>query len=947
MDAMTEIMRALWIGGLAATPLALGVGLVCRVRVWSAATKHTLWLAVLASFVTPVIGVFVWRPDWFGSERLLGAAENVIKAIESATPREPKTEVAQVKPEPKVAAQSAPASMFVGPVLVPLIQPENEARFVVDTPRAIPFEAENMRAARADYATLTSPMSALGRATPLGLASPLGLAPGTGRAARNEISERPARARIDRSGAAESRPERREPAPEPAVVPDAKKVESAGQLRTVAAALVAVRDWLGSASPIPVVLWLGVAALLLCARLVRTARAGRLIRMSEPADVHVRAMVRSAAEQIGLSRVPEARMVDEAVSPMIWCGLRPKLILPRGLWNALDQSSQRAVVVHELAHVRRWDHVLCWLDLAIGSLYWWHPVSWWARRRLHDEAEASCDAWVVNTLPESRRAYATALLATKSFVSMKGRVSGPWLSHGSFSGGVGVLSGSAKKMARRITMVMTQKSASRVSLFGAFTAAGVVALGAFVMPGLACPPEEKAEKEASKNKASGFVVITPDGKKVKSADGNVQFFGEAPALEAMRAKKAKSGAFAAPVAPVPPVAPVAPVPPVAPVAPMPPMPPGTGVFFESAPKAKVIARGGQCGASRPKAIASSQDLRSGRTARAYVLSPGKAEALYKLLSRSDVPILVQRKGNSIVVWETDAQHPIVAGFVEIINPGGSGGASGEGSGRSAARSAEQAEAGARRGLTRSYEQALRELNANRANIERNAERMRAQADRFREQQEQLEAMTERLQEQAAELQAGDSRKIVEQAASEMRRRAESVRQRSRSTDEQVEQIERKIEQLEQRAEELEEKISEAESDDGDEIAEFDGDEVFPEMMEVIIAPDAAGDVTEDELEEMDESPIAEPFGVPAPFTNLEPIPTPAPVVVPALPTLPAVAPIGAPMPNAAPSPSSAATPPAAPTAPVSPSPSAAPAGSTQPAQPTPAAASVVNSTRSA
>lgn len=1004
MDAMTEIMRALWIGGLAATPLALGVGLVCRVRMWSAATKHTLWLAVLASFVTPVIGVFVWRPDWFGTERLLGAAENVIKAIESATPEEAKPVIALTPsasapvekapagraPVERAPNEKAPVSTFVGPVLLPALQPENAARFAMDTSGLVPIESGP--SPHAGFSVLQAPMGTqmgtgmgTGMGTPLGTvsrATPLGLAPAM---IRSDVAERPARARIDRSAAGENRIARREAAaPADREVPpvEEKKAKSAGQLRTIAGGLIAVRDWLASASPIPMTLWLGVAGVLFGARLIRTVRAGRLIRVSEPADVHVRAMVRSAAEQIGLSRVPEARMVDDAVSPMIWCGLRPKLILPRGLWNALDQSSQRAVVVHELAHVRRWDHVLCWLDLAIGSLYWWHPVSWWARRRLHDEAEASCDAWVVNTLPESRRAYATALLATKSFVSMKGRVSGPWLSHGSFSGGVGVLSGSAKKMARRITMVMTQKSASRVSLFGAFTAAGVVALGAFVMPGLACPPEEKAEKEAAKSKASGFVVITPDGKKVKSADGNVQFFGEAPALEAMRAKKAsKNGAFAAPVPPVPPVAPVAPVP---------PMPLGTGAFFESAPtpRAMVIARGGQCGASRSKVIASNQDLRSGRTARAYVLAPGKAEALWELLSRSDVPIFVQRKGNAIVVWETDEQHPVVAGFVEIINPGGSakgavirrdsgansgGGlnsgewnsAAGSGASVSASPSANQsaARANARAAQARAYEQALRELNTSRANVERNADRMRQEADRVREQQERLEEMTQRLQEQASELNADESRQVVEQAAKEMKKRAESARQRSRSTDEQVEQIERQIEKLEQRAEELEQKISEIDSDGDDEIAEIESDDMMPTVE--MIVPDEAGEMGDnmgemgdgvgdnmsDETEDADDeaSPAAP---VESPFTNYAPFATPAPIAAPSLPTPPSVAPIGASgssfAPATAPIPSVNPVQPAAPT-PAAPVPAApAPSQNSAPSgQPAPAAASVLKSTRSA
>lgn len=81
----------------------------------------------------------------------------------------------------------------------------------------------------------------------------------------------------------------------------------------------------------------------------------------------------------------------------------------------------------------------------------------------------------------------------------------------------------------------------------------MIALGAFVMPGLACPPEAKAsaakaEKVAAElaNASGGVILVTPDGvAKVKNKSKNqdaaaaeLQFFGEAPALEAMKAPRA-------------------------------------------------------------------------------------------------------------------------------------------------------------------------------------------------------------------------------------------------------------------------------------------------------------------------------------------------------------------------------------------------------------------------
>ncbi|MBL8885750.1 MAG: hypothetical protein JNK16_03745 [Phycisphaerales bacterium] len=997
MDAMTEIMRALWIGGLAATPLALAVGLVCRAKAWSAATRHLLWLTVLVSFVTPALGWFVWRPNWFATEQLLGAAEHVIAQlpVQTVDPETTGAAASEEKTKADSGNQSVPKTSFVGPVLLPAFTPENAARFAMGDPRtlnatpmgAMPMASLPRYPATSGYTTNLSNIGAVNGGA-LNSAAPLGLSP-----TRAMRMDQPARARIAATSPRVS--ERKDAAKvsqpttpietasnRPAIaatsstttptVTAAKETAAAELLRRSVAALISMRDSLASASPIPMTLWLGVAALLMAVRITRTIRASRLIRASEPASLRTCAMVAVAAEQIGLSRVPEARIVGDAVSPMIWCSFRPKLILPRGLWNALDESSQRAVLVHELAHVRRWDHVLCWFDLVIGALYWWHPVSWWARRRLHDEAEASCDAWVVNTLPESRRAYATALLATKSFVSMKGRVNGPWLS----AGGVGVMSGSAKKMARRITMVMTQKSASKMSLVGAGAAACVIALGAFVMPGLACPPEakasaEKAEKVAAElaNASGTVIVLTPDNKakvknKSKNKDGGEagsQFFGEAPALEAMKARKSAQG-----FSPVAPIAPVAPSSPIAPVA------APSGAMFRVGPDRVAIAKSGQCGASRSKMVMSSDDLKAGRVARVYVLPEGKSEAFYELMSRSDVPILVQQKGNSIVVFATEGQHPTIEGFIKIISPGNVDPVGARGAGQSAARGrssfnadsmrAFQEQARAFQEQARGYQQQLRELNSNRASIERNATRARAEADRMRAQQEQLEAAAEQMAEQAEQMEEGKARQKLEAAAEKLRQRAEAAERKTDSSEEQadgienqIEELENRAEEIEQRAEELQDRISEMDTNAEEaRIAELDSEvseadsmvhieiDESDEPADVMAPAEMNGDSDMDDEEEAEEPegmPVASPIAPIPASSAFSPVPIPA-----AAPSAPAA--VGSPVPPMAPTPvaSPAVESVPAPAATPAPVPALAPAPKPQKA---PSAAAVIAATRKA
>jgi hypothetical protein len=86
------------------------------------------------------------------------------------------------------------------------------------------------------------------------------------------------------------------------------------------------------------------------------------------------------------------------------------LLWPEGLENELSPEGCQAVLAHELSHLARRDHWAAWLIFAAGCIWWWHPLFYLVRRRLHREAELACDARVIAVLPDNRRFYAEALL---------------------------------------------------------------------------------------------------------------------------------------------------------------------------------------------------------------------------------------------------------------------------------------------------------------------------------------------------------------------------------------------------------------------------------------------------------------------------------------------------------------------------------------------------------
>lgn len=179
------------------------------------------------------------------------------------------------------------------------------------------------------------------------------------------------------------------------------------------------------ARPEPLPWRLGLAAIVgLGAFAVAVLAARRFLRfrrLAEAAEPAPPALVTRAAEigaALGVRRAPAVRLLAARVPPMLWpASPRPKLLLPRDLLPELDGDELDALLAHELAHVRRRDHWVRFLEIGATALFWWYPVAWWSRRELRRAEERCCDEWVLRAFPASARAYANGILKSLTFLA--------------------------------------------------------------------------------------------------------------------------------------------------------------------------------------------------------------------------------------------------------------------------------------------------------------------------------------------------------------------------------------------------------------------------------------------------------------------------------------------------------------------------------------------------
>jgi len=135
----------------------------------------------------------------------------------------------------------------------------------------------------------------------------------------------------------------------------------------------------------------------------------------DPAVVDIRLRETLARNQ---SARPVSLYTSDRVHVPTAIGLvKPAVVLPGWVMQELSPDELNQILLHELAHLRRWDDWTNLTQKVVKALFFFHPAVWWIERRVSLEREMACDDAVLAETA-SPRAYAECLahLAEKTLI---------------------------------------------------------------------------------------------------------------------------------------------------------------------------------------------------------------------------------------------------------------------------------------------------------------------------------------------------------------------------------------------------------------------------------------------------------------------------------------------------------------------------------------------------
>lgn len=154
-----------------------------------------------------------------------------------------------------------------------------------------------------------------------------------------------------------------------------------------------------------------ILMIVLCIKWIMGYRYTQMIRQEGLVKIPVdwKLFVKNTAQQLGITREVSIYLSEKIGSPLTIGFLKPLILVPVASINHLTVAQLEAVILHEMAHIKRYDYLVnILLSVAEISLFF-NPFTQLLAKHIRKERENSCDDWVLQ-FQYSATTYAEALL---------------------------------------------------------------------------------------------------------------------------------------------------------------------------------------------------------------------------------------------------------------------------------------------------------------------------------------------------------------------------------------------------------------------------------------------------------------------------------------------------------------------------------------------------------
>lgn len=125
------------------------------------------------------------------------------------------------------------------------------------------------------------------------------------------------------------------------------------------------------------------------------------------------------AQQLGVGKA--VTLLESGITkvPVVIGHLRPVIYMPVGLLANLPAEQVEAVLMHELAHIRRNDYLFNWVQHIAETIFFFNPGMLWVSSLLREEREHCCDD-IALTHTGNKKQFIQALITFKEQVNRQG-----------------------------------------------------------------------------------------------------------------------------------------------------------------------------------------------------------------------------------------------------------------------------------------------------------------------------------------------------------------------------------------------------------------------------------------------------------------------------------------------------------------------------------------------